>query len=83
MTAVQRVHLAPEQCPGGLWPGTLGDRMHRTEAWAATVLGTVSVHTCTFPLNLNANSEMEHHEERGGRDRQTEKKSLLVPMPSK
>lgn len=85
VTAVQRARLAPEQCLGCLWPVTLGHRMHHPGAWAATVLGTVSVPTCTFPLNLNANSEMGNHEEKGGRgrDRQTEKKSLLVPMPSK
>lgn len=77
MTAVQRVHLALEQHPGCLWPVTL-DRMHHTEAWAATVLGTVSVPTCAFPLNLNANLKLEHHEEKGrrGRDRQTDKKVL-------
>lgn len=75
VTGVQRVHLAPEQCLGCLWPVTLRDRMHHTEAWAATLLGTVSVPTCTFPLNLNSNLEMEHHEEKRGRGRDKQKNS--------
>jgi len=54
--------------------------MHHTEAWAATVLDTVSVPICTFPLNLNASSEMEHHEEKEakGRDRQRDTRKVLA-----